>query len=140
MVPTCDTCKDTGVVKKKEINVPCGCSIGDATLFCYPGVEGAVTGMEIKSHFLEDAPEPIKLSGRTILATELPERKRVAAIRAKLAPVLEETGRSFVGFVGTATMQELFAASKRTRLPVFALMDCQTWAQAVGGKIELPIM
>jgi|GEM_PF-2901839 len=140
MVPTCDTCGDSGTIKMENGDAPCHCNAGNTALFNHPGVEGVMTGLEIKNHFQPDSPEPIELGGHAFFAKDLPERRRVAAIRAKLAPVLAETERSFVGFIGTATMEELFAASRRTRLPVFALMDCQTWAQAVGGKIELPTM
>jgi hypothetical protein len=71
-MPNCKKCNDTGVIETGNNDLPCDCPAGDTALFNTCGVEGAVTGAEMKRYFLNDSPEPIKKSN--ICATELPSR------------------------------------------------------------------
>lgn len=138
MVPTCNTCKDTGVVNTGNKDVPCCCSAGDTAIFYRSGIEGAVTGAEVRRHFQNDSPEPIEPTSKNIPATALPERKRVAAIRDRLAPVLAETGSDFPTFMEQATTRQLMAAGRRTGFAYPVLADVKKWVEDFGRKVELP--
>ena len=71
-MPKCANCKDTGVIETGNNDLPCNCPAGATALFNQAGVEGPVTGAEIKRHFLNDSPEPIEIGKDSIPASSLP--------------------------------------------------------------------
>jgi len=72
----CEKCGGTGVNETGNNDLPCDCPAGDSALFNQSGVVGQVTGAEIKRHFLNDSPEPIRTrNGVILLASNLPGRK-----------------------------------------------------------------
>jgi hypothetical protein len=75
MFMNCKKCNDTGVIETGNNDLPCNCPAGEKALFNQAGVDGPVTGAEIKKHFLNSSPEPIKLGGDPIPASSLPGRK-----------------------------------------------------------------
>ncbi len=73
----CPKCNDTGVIDTGNNDLPCSCPAGDAALFNQAGVDGHVTGREVRRHFLNDSPEPLQASAATPLqAADLPGRSR----------------------------------------------------------------
>jgi hypothetical protein len=74
----CEKCNDTGVYETGNNDLPCDCPAGDAALFNRSGVLGAVTGAEIKRHFLNGSPEPLRTGREPLRAEDLPGRKRDA--------------------------------------------------------------
>ncbi len=72
--PECKKCGDTGVDKTGNNDLPCGCPAGRKAKFNVAGVEGLVTGEEVRKHFLNSSPEPIPLGRGTIRAEDLPGR------------------------------------------------------------------
>jgi hypothetical protein len=48
--PKCDRCKDTGKIYIKNQDWPCDCHAGDHALFSVPGVDGGLTGIEMRKH------------------------------------------------------------------------------------------
>lgn len=74
-MPACKKCNGTGVWETGNNDLPCDCSAGDTALFNEAEVEGPVTGAEIRRHFLNNSPEPIKLGKEKILAANLPGRR-----------------------------------------------------------------
>ena len=74
VTPKCSECNDTGVIETGNDDLPCDCLAGDKAYFNQAGVDGPVTGAEIKRHFLNDSPEPIE-TGHGIRASDLPGRK-----------------------------------------------------------------
>ena len=79
-MPTCQKCNNTGEIETGNNDLPCDCPSGAAVLFNQAGVTGSVTGGEIRRHFLNDSPEPIKLGKDPIPASSLPGRKITAGI------------------------------------------------------------
>ncbi len=71
----CQKCRDTGVIEMGNNDLPCDCIAGSKALFNQAGVEGPVTGTEIRRHFLNGSPEPIRTSRNMIPASDLPGRK-----------------------------------------------------------------
>jgi hypothetical protein len=71
----CFKCKDTGVIDTGNNDLPCDCPAGETALFNEAGVDGPVTGAEIKRHFLNGSPEPIRTGGEAIPASSLPGRQ-----------------------------------------------------------------
>ena len=72
---TCKTCDGTGVEETGNNDLPCHCPLGDAAQFNLTGVEGLVTGAEIKRHFHNGSPEPLDPDPRTPMkADDLPGR------------------------------------------------------------------
>ena len=71
---SCSRCRDTGIIDTGNNELPCDCPAGDVASFNLCGVEGNVTGAEMKRHFLNGSPEPIDTS-KGILASSLPGRK-----------------------------------------------------------------
>lgn len=72
----CGKCNDTGVIETGNNDLPCDCPAGSTALFNEAGVEGPVTGEEIRRHFLNNSPEPIKTGGNPIPASSLPGREK----------------------------------------------------------------
>ncbi|PIZ98913.1 MAG: hypothetical protein COX77_03115 [Candidatus Komeilibacteria bacterium CG_4_10_14_0_2_um_filter_37_10] len=70
----CNKCLGSGVIETGSNDLPCDCSKGNTALFNQAGVDGPVTGAEIKKHFLNNSPEPIKLDKKEISASSLPGR------------------------------------------------------------------
>lgn len=70
----CKKCNDTGVIETGNNDLPCDCPAGATALFNEAGVDGPVTGDEIRRHFLNNSPEHIN-PGKTIPAWSLPGRK-----------------------------------------------------------------
>lgn len=73
----CKECNDTGVIETGNNDLACDCPAGDKALFSVAGVDGTVTGAEVKRHFYNGSPEPIEPKGREkIPASSLPGRKK----------------------------------------------------------------
>ena len=73
-MPKCANCKDTGVIETGNNDLPCNCPAGATALFNQAGVEGPVTGAEIRRHFLNNSPEPIEIGTDSIPASSSPGR------------------------------------------------------------------
>jgi len=71
----CDKCNDTGVIDTGNNELPCDCPAGDQAMFNEAGVDGPVSGEEVRRHFLNSSPEPIETGGERISADDLPGRK-----------------------------------------------------------------
>jgi len=71
----CEKCNDTGVYETGNNDLPCDCPAGDKALFNVCGVDGPITGKEMRQHFLNDSPEPIHMGAVDIPASSLPGRK-----------------------------------------------------------------
>ena len=72
----CMKCNDTGIFETGNNDLPCDCSAGDVALFNVAGVEGEVTGAEIKRYLLNNSSEPIELGSKPFPASEIPSRKK----------------------------------------------------------------
>lgn len=72
----CKRCDDTGVIETGNNDMPCTCPVGSTALFNQAGVEGPVTGAEIRRHFLNNSPDPIRTGRIPILASTLPGRQQ----------------------------------------------------------------
>lgn len=48
--PKCERCKDTGRIYINKEDWPCDCRAGDHTLFSVPGVDGGLTGIEMRKY------------------------------------------------------------------------------------------
>lgn len=72
----CKKCNDTGIIETGNNDLPCECSAGKIAKFNVAGVEGSVTGEELRRHFLNFSPEPIKIGKDPILSSSLPGRKK----------------------------------------------------------------
>jgi hypothetical protein len=71
----CPKCDDTGVIETGNNDLPCTCPAGSTALFNTSGVEGAITGDEMRRHFFNDSPEPLRPKpGVNIEANSLPGR------------------------------------------------------------------
>ena len=51
LMPKCEKCNDTGVIETGNNGLPCDCPAGATALFNQAGVDGAVTGEEVKASF-----------------------------------------------------------------------------------------
>ena len=71
----CPRCGGTGIYETGNNDLPCDCPAGAKALFNVAGVVGQVTGEEVRRHFLNGSPEPIR---RDVRAEDLPGR--VAAL------------------------------------------------------------
>ena len=69
------TCGGTGVVETGSNDLPCECPAGDVALFNQCGIIGPITGKQMRRHFLNNSPEPIKIGEEDILASSLPPDK-----------------------------------------------------------------
>ena len=69
---SCKKCNGTGVIETGNNDLPCDCRQGDTARFNV-GIVGVVTGKEIRAHFLNGSPQPIR-SSYDILARNLPGR------------------------------------------------------------------
>ncbi|MEK7630172.1 MAG: hypothetical protein AAB432_02190 [Patescibacteria group bacterium] len=76
-MPKCTECNGSGVIETGNNDLPCDCPAGDTAMFNEAGVIGPVTGAEIKRHFLNNSPEPIKVGNKPIDARDLPGRSKV---------------------------------------------------------------
>jgi len=56
----CTKCNDTGVWETGNNDLPCYCPAGDKASFNVCGVRGPVTGRDVKRHFLNGSPEPLR--------------------------------------------------------------------------------
>ena len=83
-MPKCKDCNDTGVYETGNNDLPCACPEGATALFNQAGVDGPVTGKEIRLHFLNNSPEPIVFRNKPIMASSLPGRKEMGAQFSKL--------------------------------------------------------
>jgi hypothetical protein len=76
-MPNCKECNDTGVIETGNNDLPCGCPAGATALFNTTGVAGPVTGAELRRHFLNDSPEPIRTHPlRPTPASSIPGRSK----------------------------------------------------------------
>jgi hypothetical protein len=75
-MPKCNNCGDTGIIETGNNDLPCDCPAGSTAMFNEAGVSGLVSGAEIKRHFQNDSPEPIRTDSDGIQASELPGRQR----------------------------------------------------------------
>lgn len=75
-MPQCTKCNDTGVIETGNNDLPCDCPAGATALFNQAGVEGPVTGAEIRRHFLNSSPEPIMPGRNPIPDSSLPGRQK----------------------------------------------------------------
>lgn len=77
-MPKCMQCNDTGVIETGNNDIPCDCPAGNSALFNTTGVDGSVTGAELRRHFWPDSPEPISTGtsrgSDRIQASSLPGR------------------------------------------------------------------
>jgi len=83
LVNTCSKCGGIGIWETGNNDLPCDCPAGDTALFNEAGVEGVVTGAEIRRHFFNNSPEPI--SG-PIKAEDLPGRRQTRKETATESP------------------------------------------------------
>ncbi|MBI4118314.1 MAG: hypothetical protein HY455_02165 [Parcubacteria group bacterium] len=77
-MPKCKACNDTGSIDTGNNDLPCDCPAGAKALFNQAGVTGPVTGAEVRRHFLNDSPEPLRIGAESIPASSLPGRRRGA--------------------------------------------------------------
>jgi hypothetical protein len=70
----CTLCNDTGIIETGNNDLPCSCPAGSTALFNAAGVDGPITGAEVKRHFLNGSPEPIETGRSPIPASSLPGR------------------------------------------------------------------
>ena len=56
--------------------MPCDCPAGETALFNQTGIDGSVTGAEVRRHFLNNSPEPIIPGRSKIPASSLPGRQK----------------------------------------------------------------
>ena len=56
----CQKCNDTGSIDTGNNDLPCDCPAGDTALFNTCGVIGPVSGSQVKRHFLNNSPDPIR--------------------------------------------------------------------------------
>ena len=77
-MPKCTKCNDTGVFETGNNDLPCDCPAGATALFNQADVEGPVTGAEIRRHFLNGSPEPIRTGRDPIPASSLPRREKAS--------------------------------------------------------------
>ncbi len=75
-MPKCVKCNDTGSIDTGNNDLPCDCPAGDTALFNTTGVEGPVTGAELKRHFFNGSPESIETGREKIPASSLPGRQK----------------------------------------------------------------
>lgn len=71
----CKKCKD-GVIETGNNDLPCDCPAGAKALFNVAGIDGPITGEEMRRHFLNNSPEPIEIGRENIPASSLPGRKK----------------------------------------------------------------
>ncbi len=71
----CLRCDDMGVIETGNNDLPCVCPLGAIALFNVAGVNGAVTGTEIRRHFQNGSPEPIRAAQGNVEASTLPGRQ-----------------------------------------------------------------
>lgn len=76
MATICSDCKGTGVIDTGNNELPCHCPAGAKARFNVAGVQGMVTGAEVKRHFLNSSPEPIPPKKDQIDANDLPGRSK----------------------------------------------------------------
>lgn len=62
---TCTQCNDTGVIETGNNDLPCDCEAGASAVFNI-GLDAPVTGAQVRRHFLNNSPEPIRLHGTRI--------------------------------------------------------------------------
>ena len=72
----CRECNDTGVIETGNNDLPCDCPAGSTALFSQAGVDGPVTGKEVRRHFLNTSPDPIRAGRQLIPASSLPGREK----------------------------------------------------------------
>lgn len=75
-MPKCEKCNGTGTIDTGNNELPCDCEAGDTAMFSIAGVDGIVTGEEVKLFFLNNSPAKIKLGKNRIPANSLPTRKK----------------------------------------------------------------
>lgn len=76
-MPKCVLCGDTGVIVTGNNDLPCDCPAGQTALFNDAMVDGPVTGAEVKAHFLNTSPDPIRPTrGNRLPASSIPGRAR----------------------------------------------------------------
>jgi hypothetical protein len=70
----CEKCNGTGTIDTGNNELPCDCEAGNTAMFSIAGVDGSVTGKEVKLFFLNDSPFEMKLRKDRIPASSLPTR------------------------------------------------------------------
>jgi hypothetical protein len=73
-MPNCIHCGDTGVIETGNNDLPCSCIAGETAKFNLAGVEGQVTGAEMKRHFFNGSPQPLD-TGPGFRASDIPGRR-----------------------------------------------------------------
>lgn len=71
-MPMCQKCNNTGSIDTGNNDLPCDCSVGDTAQFNQAGVDGVITGKQVKKHFLNGSPEPISTGQEKIPASCIP--------------------------------------------------------------------
>lgn len=72
----CKNCNDTGMIETGNNDLPCDCPLGGKAMFNCAGVEGLISGEEMRRHFLNNSHEPISVGKDPISALSLPGRKK----------------------------------------------------------------
>jgi hypothetical protein len=72
----CPKCNGTGVWETGNNDLPCDCPAGKTALFNHAGVDGPITGDEMRRHFFNGSPEPIRIGADNIKAEDLPGRRK----------------------------------------------------------------
>ena len=68
----CSKCDDSGVIETGNNDLPCDCEAGNHALFNQAGVDGPITGSQVRRHFLNGSPDPITTGSDNILASSIP--------------------------------------------------------------------
>jgi hypothetical protein len=69
----CTICNDTGIEETGNNDLPCDCPAGDTAMFNQAGVDGLITGKQVKRHFLNNSPDPIRIGRNNISASSIPK-------------------------------------------------------------------
>lgn len=75
-MPKCPKCGDTGIIETGNNDLPCNCPAGSKALFNTAGIKGPITGAELREHFYNNPPNPIRTGKKPIPASSLPGRQK----------------------------------------------------------------
>ncbi len=70
----CKKCNNTGIIDTGNDDLPCDCDAGTSAQFNIAGVDGSVTGREVRMFFLNSSPFKMSTGKKNILAKSLPTR------------------------------------------------------------------
>ena len=71
----CPVCNGTGIHETGNNDLPCDCPAGATAIFNSTEVDGPITGAEMRRHFLNNSPEPIRAGRERIRAEDLLGRR-----------------------------------------------------------------